>query len=191
MKIGFLCGSLRAGSINKKLEAALMMRAQELAAEMGIKLTATIIDLADYEMPIFHGDMSAPDSVHGLIARMADCDAIIITSPEYNGSLPPLLKNVIDWTSTISKDHLSGPIYGIAASSPGPMSGIMGMRQIAYILTRLGAEVVPVQVGCGHAANAFMDDGCFVAGNTAKLADKMLESLILRVRQKSAYNAAG
>ena len=181
--VAFLCGSLRTGSINRQLESALMLRAERAG------LAPTRVDLADYELPLYHGDLELPDNATRLVGTLEGFDAVVVVSPEYNGSLPPLLKNVIDWTSTHSTNHLRGPVYGIASCTPGPMSGIMCMRQIAYILTRLGAEVVPTQVGVGLASQAF-DGEDLAEGRSAELADTMLGSLRTRALQKRAYSEA-
>ena len=176
--IGLICGSLRKGSINKALEGALAKRLEAAGAD------TNIIDLNDFELPLFHGDLKTPPKLAALAQAMADCDGIIIISPEYNGGLPPLLKNAIDWTSTFGREHLDGPIYAIASCSPGPMSGIMVMRQINYILTRLHAELVPVQLGCGNAETAFDNKGRLIAQPASDLADKMIEQLFSRIAQK-------
>lgn len=180
VSIAFICASLRHGSINQKLEAALMIKAAALGAE------PTKIDLADYDMPLFHGDFKAPDTVKALIERLKGFDAVVIITPEYNGSLPPLLKNVIDWTSTVETGHLTGPVYGIAACTPGPMSGIMCLRQLHYILNRLGATVVPTQVGCGNASAVFDGAGRLSAEPTNSLSDKMLSQLITHAERARA-----
>lgn len=177
-KIAFICASLRHGSINQQLETALMIKAASLEVE------ALKLDLNDYEMPLYHGDLKTPEAAHDLIERLKTFDAVIIVTPEYNGSLPPLLKNVIDWTSTVETGHFTGPVYGIASCTPGPMSGIMCLRQLHYILTRVGAEVVPTQVGCGKAQAAFDGEGRLIAEPSNGLADKMLGQIINRVRQK-------
>ncbi|GLQ20705.1 NADPH-dependent FMN reductase [Algimonas porphyrae] len=177
VSIAFVCASLREGSINQTLETALMIKAAALDAE------PVKIDLSEYDMPLYHGDLRTPDTVQALIDRLKTFDAIVIVTPEYNGSLPPLLKNVIDWTSTVETGHLTGPIYGIASCTPGPMSGIMCLRQLHYILNRVGAEVVPAQVGCGNASKAFDGEGRIAVEPTNGLADKMLGQLIERARQ--------
>ena len=177
-KIGFVCGSLRQGSINQTLTKALMKKAKSAGAK------SSYIDLAKYEMPIFHGDLKTPPTVKKLITRMKGCDGIIIVSPEYNGSMPPLLKNVIDWTSTVETGHISGPVYGIASCTPGPLSGVMVMRQIQFTLMRLGADLVPVQTGCGNASNAFDKAGNLTAQPASTLADKMLAQMICRIAAK-------
>jgi NAD(P)H-dependent FMN reductase len=177
-KIGFICGSLREGSINKTLETALRKRFKAAGA------STSVIDLGKYDIPLFHGDLDVPPDVKKLANRMKKFDGIVIVSPEYNGGLPPLLKNTIDWTSTLGVDHFTGPSYAIASCTPGPMSGIMCMRQINYILTRLGAEVLPIQVGVGNAATSFNAKGQLVYERSSELADKMIAMMLMRLAQK-------
>lgn len=177
-KIGFLCASLRNGSINKQLEKALIKRFKSVGAK------TSSIDLAAYDLPLYHGDLPQPAGVKRLIRKMKSYDGIVIVSPEYNGGLPPVLKNAIDWTSTVETGHIRGPIYGIAACTPGAMSGIMAMRQIQYILTRLGAEVIPTQVGCGNAAAAFDKRGELIAEPTSTLANSMRDAMLDRIARQ-------
>ncbi len=176
-KIGFICGSLRTDSINQKLQSALQARYDKAGAQ------TTLIDLGHYDLPLYHGDISVPQGVQALIDDMKSQDGIVVVSPEYNGGLPPLLKNAIDWTSTVSTDHFRNPVYGIAACSPGPMSGIMCMRQINYILMRVGANVLPTQVGVGNAAIAFDEEGDLITQPSSDLADKLIASMLLRISQ--------
>ena len=135
-KIGFLCGSLREGSINKQLSKALQKKAKAMGAKTGE------INLGTYDLPIYHGDLKTPAGVRKLISRMKSFDGIIIVSPEYNGGLPPVLKNAIDWTSTVEMGHISGKVFGIASCTPGPMSGIMVMRQMQFMLIDYNAEAL-------------------------------------------------
>ncbi|MBC6403737.1 MAG: NAD(P)H-dependent oxidoreductase [Hyphomonadaceae bacterium] len=176
LKIGFICGSLRADSLNRKLAQALM----QIATDRGAN--PVDIDLGSYGLPLYHGDLDTPASVRRLIEDCLACDGIVIVSPEYNGSVPPVLKNAIDWTSTISTDHIKGPVYGIAACTPGPMSGIMCMRELQFLLLRLGADLVPVQVGCGNADEAFGNDGALVRERTRDLARMMLDQMLDRIK---------
>jgi len=96
-KIGFLCGSLRKDSINQKLSKALQKKAKAAGAKTGE------INLATYDLPMFHGDLKTPAGVRKFINRMKSFDGVVIVSPEYNGGLPPVLKNAIDWSSTVAK----------------------------------------------------------------------------------------
>ena len=177
-KIAFICASLRKGSINKSLEKALIKRFKEV----GVKTSS--IDLNNYDMPIFHGDLKTPPTVNKLINRLKKFDGIVVVSPEYNGCLPPLLKNTIDWTSTVSTDYIKGAVWGLASASPGPMSGIMCMRQMQFIFTRLGGDVLPQQVGCGQAAKAFDAKGNLTAQPALSFADNMRDMMLERIAQK-------
>ncbi|WP_298915283.1 NADPH-dependent FMN reductase [uncultured Algimonas sp.] len=179
-KLAFVCGSLRDGSINRKLEVALMHR---VASHGG---TAEAVSLSDYDMPIYHGDLETPATVPALIDTLAGYDGIVIVTPEYNGSLPPVLKNAVDWTSTVSTRWIKDQTFGIASCTPGPMSGIMCLRELAFLLRRLGGDVVPTQVGVGNAANAFDGDGRLSAQPSSDFADQMLSSVIGMARRKHA-----
>lgn len=181
--LAFVCASLREGSINKQLETALAARVE------GHGGTADIVSLDDYEMPIYHGDLETPDTVPALIEKLAGYDGIIIVTPEYNGSLPALLKNAIDWTSTVSTRWIKDQTFGIASCTPGPMSGIMGLRELAFLLRRLGGDVVPTQVGVGTASKAFDESGALIAQPGSDLADQMLASVIAMARRKQAAKA--
>ena len=175
-KIGFLCGSLRKGSINQQLSKALQKKAKSMGTKTGE------VNLATYDLPLYHGDLKTPAGVKKLITRMKGFDGIVMISPEYNGGLSPVLKNAIDWTSTVETGHINGKVYGIAACTPGPMSGIMVMRQMQFILMRLGADLVPAQAGCGFAGKAFDSKGALIAEPASSLADKMLTQMLARIK---------
>ena len=169
--IGFMCGSLRSSSINKQLEKALIKRFKRA----GFKTTS--INLGRYDLPLYNGDLTLPSGVKALSRKLKSCDGIIVVSPEYNGGLTPLLKNAIDWVSTLSTEPFKSPYWGIAACSPGTMSGIMAMRQTNYILTRLGAHVSPIQVGVGNAPDAFDASGELITEPATTLAEALIESM--------------
>jgi len=177
-KIAFICASLREGSINKTLEKALIKRFKAAGAK------TSSIDLGKYEMPIYNGDLKTPPTVQKLIKRLSGFDGIVVVSPEYNGCLPPLLKNTIDWTSTVSTDYIKNSVWGLSSATPGPMSGIMCMRQMQFIFTRLGGDVLPQQVGCGNASKALNERGDLVAEPASTYADKMRDMMLERIAQK-------
>ena len=116
-----------------------------------------------------------------LARKLKTCDGIVVVSPEYNGGLPPVLKNAVDWVSTLGTDAFKSPYWGIASCSPGPMSGIMAMRQINYILMRLGAHVSPIQVGVGNAPEAFNASGKLIAQPATTLLEALIEDMRAQV----------
>ncbi|MEW6254242.1 MAG: NAD(P)H-dependent oxidoreductase, partial [Planctomycetota bacterium] len=96
-KILAFAGSLRRDSWNRKLIQVAAEAARVAGAEV------TLIDLADYPLPLMDEDLEArdglPTNAQRLKALFKAHDALLIASPEYNSSLPPLLKNTLDWVS--------------------------------------------------------------------------------------------
>jgi len=180
--IGLLSGSGRTASMNRKLLTAMAHIFTDLGA------TVKIIDLNDYDMPIYNGDYEeangVPDAAKKLIAALTACDGVFIATPEYNGCIPALLKNTIDWTTRIGLEQFSRPIYAIGSATPGSLSGIMALRQLHFILNRLGAQVVPTQLGVGRYGQAFDVDGRFKDDATLSRAEKLAGQVLSVIRNK-------
>lgn len=180
MKIAIFSGSTRSGSINGKLVTALTTPLKTAGFDV------TVLSLSDYEMPLYNGDLEgeqgAPKSAKALSDVLKAQDAVWVVSPEYNGGLPPILKNTIDWLTRLdTMDHYHNPIWVISACTPGAMSGIMCMRQIQYILTRIGTQVLQFQMGVGFAAGAFNSDGTLARENDQSFADRVISALKSRL----------
>ena len=129
-------------------------------------MTAEIVDLRDYPMPFYDGDIEASDGLppkaHELKALMLAHDALLLSCPEYNSSISGVLKNTIDWVSRPRPNEPSafkGKIAGLLAASPGNLGGVRGLLTVRQVLTTLGVLVVPTQFALSQAANAFADDG--------------------------------
>ena len=170
-RIGFICGSLREDSINRQLELAL----RHLYDDAGFE--TELIDLADYPLPIYHGDLEEPETLKPLIARMNACDGIVVVTPEYNGGLPALLKNTIDYVTTVSTDPFKGAVWGIASCTPGPLSGVVCLRTLALLLMRIGGQVCPTFIGVGNASKAFDAERLLADGLPHKLAVAQIEDM--------------
>ncbi len=158
-KILIVPGSSRSGSHNTRLAAA----AQKVFSTLECEVTR--LSLSDYPLPIFDSDLEAKNGVPKnavKLARMFDAhDGIMLVSPEYNGSVPPLLKNTLDWISRVKNDD-RGQIFpyrdktfALAAASPGLLGGIRCLGHLRDILTSVGANVIAKQVAIGNAASAF------------------------------------
>ena len=155
-------GSIRRDSFNRKLIAAAAGKAHGFGADV------TLVNLADFSMPLYDGDTEEAEGIpeNGLKLRssMLEHDALLIACPEYNGSITPLLKNVIDWTSRPSDDVKSTAAYrskvaGLLSASPGRLGGMRGLVHVRAILNGIGVHVVPGDVAVGSAHSAFADDG--------------------------------
>lgn len=184
MKIAIFPGSNRTGSINQKMCEAMAARYEARGAEV------TLLSLADFEMPIYDGDWEdahgAPVAAQELHDELIAHDAVLMVSPEYNGSMPALLKNTIDWLTRLSDmEAFTKPVWSIGACTPGGLSGVMVMRDMQFILNRLGAELVPVQMGVSNAASAFNEQGGFSNDRIAGTAEKQIDAVYDRVARKT------
>lgn len=158
-KILILGGSIRSGSYSQQLADAY---ASKLA---GLDCMVTRITLTDYSLPIMDEDLQKasgiPDNAVKLARLFHGSDAVVIVTPEYNGSLPPLLKNAIDWISRVSTNNGSpviayrNKLCAIASTSAGLMGGVSALGHLRDILVRLGMLVISEQLALGHANKAF------------------------------------
>ena len=138
MNILAIAGSLRKGSYNK----ALVRATQELAPE---GMTITSFDLAD--IPLFNEDVEAegdPASVVALKRAIHEADGLLLATPEYNHSMPAVMKNAVDWASRPPKPTaLDGKPVGIIGASPGLTGTARAQEHLRASLTNPNALVMP------------------------------------------------
>ncbi len=160
-KILAFAGSSRIDSVNKKLIKIAVQGAQEAGAEV------TLIDLLDYPMPIYNGDLEdkdgLPEHARTFKKLLTSHDGILIASPEYNSTFPALLKNAIDWASRAEspdEPRLSAfrnKIAGIMCATPGGSGGMKGLLFLRLQLEYIGVIVLPNQQSVSNAYHAFDD----------------------------------
>lgn len=157
-----LAGSARKDSFNKRL----VLQAAHGAKTAGAKVT--FIDLKDYPLPIYDGDLEEseglPENVNKLKALFKSHQGFLIASPEYNGSITALLKNTIDWVSRPVEGEpplaaFKGKIASLMSASPGGLGGLRGLVHARAILGNIGCVVLPDQMAVGQAFKAFDDTG--------------------------------
>jgi NAD(P)H-dependent FMN reductase len=184
-KILVFAGSARKDSVNKKLAR---FAAKQLENQAG---QVTFIDLADYPLPIYDGDQEAlefPENAKKLHALFKSHQALLIAAPEYNSSVTPLLKNVIDWVSRgfdqePSMSAYKGKVAGLISASPGALGGLRGLVHLRSILGNIGVLVIPEQVALGNAFEAFNEQGDLKDEGSVKRLNSLTSSL-LSVSQK-------
>ena len=157
--------STRRESFNKKLVAIAAQGAREAGAEV------TLIDLKDFPLPLFDQDLEAeqgmPENGKKLKKLFIDHDGLLIASPEYNSSLPAVLKNAMDWVSRPAPGEPSlaafrGKVATLMSASPGALGGLRGLVHVRSILGNLGVIVLPDQIALAKAHEAFQPDGSLV-----------------------------
>ena len=161
LKILVIPASLRSGSHNVKLA---MAAAYEFA-QAGVEVTR--LSLGDYPLPIYDGDLQAksgvPKNAVNLKRMMGAHHGVVIVTPEYNSSVPALLKNTIDWITRVQDPHESrGQIFrqkpfAIAAASEGRLGGTRALAALRLILSACQAIVVPNQLALSFADQAYDD----------------------------------
>lgn len=161
-KILCFAGSLRKDSFNKKLAKLAATKAEAAQA------LVTYVDLKDYPMPIYDGDIEAsegiPENAKKLKALMKDHQGFILSCPEYNSSITPVLKNAIDWASRPLEGEknlecFKGKVAALLAASPGKLGGLRGLVTVRAILESIGVICIPDQLSVGMASEAFDSDG--------------------------------
>jgi chromate reductase len=161
LKILVIPGSLRTGSHNARLAAA---AAHELA-QAGAEVTR--ISLGDFPLPIYDGDLQTKSGVpkHAInLKRMIGVHhGVLMVTPEYNSSVPPLLKNAIDWVTRVQDAHetrgqvFRQRIFAIAAASEGRLGGTRALAALRLILAACHANVIPNQLALSFADQAYDD----------------------------------
>ncbi|MGB1077438.1 MAG: NADPH-dependent FMN reductase [Bdellovibrionales bacterium] len=183
-KLLFMAGSARKDSINKKLAKL----ASKIAQENGSENDTTFIDLKDYEMPLYDGDLEAekglPENAIKLKKLFVEHDGFFIASPEYNSSFSPLLKNALDW---ISRPHeegegsliaFSGKVAALSAAAPGALGGLRGLVPLRMMLGNIGVTVTPHQTAISFGFEAFDDDGNLKDEQQSAMLEKTVDQFI-------------
>jgi chromate reductase, NAD(P)H dehydrogenase (quinone) len=161
LKILVIPASLRTGSLNVRLAATVAHELSQAGAEV------RRISLADFPLPIYDGDLQTksgvPKNAINLKRMIGAHHGVLIVTPEYNSSIPPLLKNTIDWLTRVQDAHESrGQVFGerafaIAAASEGQLGGARALAALRLILTACHAMVIPNQLALSFASAAYDD----------------------------------
>jgi chromate reductase len=180
-KILVFSGSIRRDSVNRRLAAL----AADAVAEAGGEVTR--LDLRDYPLPIYDGDLEAeqglPANAVALKTLFKAHAGLFIVSPEYNGFFPPLLKNAIDWLSRPNGGEsglapYAGKVAAICAASPGGLGGIRCLPLLRQQLSNLTVTVLPQQLALANADQAFDDDGALKDRGQAQTLAKIAGELV-------------
>jgi chromate reductase len=174
-----ISGSLRAGSFNTALARA----AAELApVGVEIELYDGLRDLPPYDQDLDEAGGAPPDEVRHLRARIEGADALLVVTPEYNGSVPGVLKNAIDWVSARHRgSSLLNKTVAIAGATTGQYGAIWAQQDLRRILGISGARVIAGELPVSRAQNAFDEKGALTDPLLGDRLRKHLENLVHEV----------
>ncbi len=188
-RILVFAGSAREASLNKKLARVAAKAVNEQGGE------ATYIDLRDYPMPIYEGDLEEregmPPKARELRELFVSHPAFLIVSPENNGSIPSLLKNAIDWLSRDTEgrsglEPYRGKIVALMAASPGAFGGVMALGHLRQSLVKLFAHVISDQFPLPKADQAFAEDGSLTQSWQQKSVQNVVRQLVETTKRMTA-----
>ncbi|EWG99014.1 NADPH-dependent FMN reductase [Halomonas sp. BC04] len=184
-RILVFAGSTREASFNKRLARLAARRLEALGSQ------ATFIDLQDYPMPLYEGDLETehglPENALALRKLLAGHRGLLIASPEYNGFITPLMKNTIDW---ISRPHqgesglklFAGRVAALLSASPGGLGGMRSLALMRQLLNNVGVTVLPDQLAVAKAGDAFDDNGGLCDEGHQKKLDAICQRLVKTTR---------
>jgi chromate reductase, NAD(P)H dehydrogenase (quinone) len=152
-----LGASLRPGSLNERLADV----AAAIVAEKGVKIDRA--RMVDFDCPSYNNDVERsagiPPGAEAMRRRLLAADAFIIASPEYNASMPGVLKNVIDWVSRYHPQPFNGKQALLLSASPSMAGGNRGLWALRIPLEHLGARIYPDMFSLAQAHQAFDANG--------------------------------
>jgi NAD(P)H-dependent FMN reductase len=155
LKVLVFGASLRADSLNRKL-AALAGRVVEQSGA-----TVDHASMRDFDVPSFDGDVERtqgiPKGAEELRRRLIESDAFVVSSPEYNGSMPGALKNLIDWTSRFRPQPFDGKHGLLLSASPSMGGGNRGLWALRIPFEHLGARIYPDMFSLAQAHKALVE----------------------------------
>jgi chromate reductase, NAD(P)H dehydrogenase (quinone) len=155
-----MSGSLRADSLNSRLAS--------LAASVFETNGATVdrASLHEFAVPLYDGDLEQADGIPAGAAafreRLEACDGFVLASPEYNGSMPGVVKNLVDWTSRFRPQPFIERHCLLMSASPSMVGGNRGLWALRVPLEHLGTRVYPDMFSLAKAHDALDADGVFV-----------------------------
>jgi NAD(P)H-dependent FMN reductase len=166
LRVLVLAASLRVESINARLA--------QLAGTVieGLGASVDLGTMREFDAPSYDGDTESADGLptgaQAFRARLEAANAFVIVSPEYNASMPGVLKNAIDWVSRARPQPFNQRHGLLMSASPSMVGGNRGLWALRVPLEHLGARIYPDMFSLAQAHTAFADDG--------NLADQRLQS---------------
>ena len=175
LKVLVFGASLRADSLNRQLAALAAQCAQQNGA------TVDHASMRDFDVPSYDGDLEKeqgiPRGAEELRRRLLDNDAFIISSPEYNGSMPGVFKNLIDWTSRFRPQPFDGKHGLLLSASPSMGGGNRGLWALRMPFEHLGARIYPDMFSLAQAHKALVNGDIADAALRARF-DKNLQAFL-------------
>ena len=178
MRLLGVSGSLRSGSLNTQL---LRLAAEELPEDVELELYDELASIPPFDQDL--ADL-APDEVVRLKDAVAEADAILVATPEFNGSIPGQLKNAFDWVSRpLGENPARGKPVAVIGASTSSFGGVWAQRDLKKVLGILGARVLDVELPVAKADRRLADPDLELRAELARVADALVAAVETSTRE--------
>ena len=178
MRILGISGSLRAGSLNTQL---LRLAAEELPPDVELELYDELASIPPFDQDLVE---VAPGEVARLKEAVAEADAILVATPEFNGSIPGQLKNAVDWVSRpLGENPARGKPVAVIGASTSSFGGIWAQRELKKVLGILGARVLDVELPVAKADRRLAEPDLELRSELAGVVDALVASVEAPARE--------
>jgi chromate reductase, NAD(P)H dehydrogenase (quinone) len=180
MKLLGIAGSLRVGSLNAQL---LRLAAEELPEGVELEIFDGLAEIPPYDNDF--EDVADP-AVDRLKAMIADADGILVATPEYNASIPGVLKNAFDWVSRpLAENPIRRKPVAVIGASTSAFGAVWAQRELKKVLGVMGAKVLDVELPVAKADQRLADPDLELreqlAGTVATLTEAALDRFLVAV----------
>jgi len=162
MKVLAICGSQRIGSYNQKL----LDFASQILTTLEIEVSP--LSIAENLLPMFSQDILPTTEVASIVSKIGSqvvaCDGVIISSPQINGSIPPILKNLVDWISSHRENEGDAQVFKhkvicLMGAARGDGTCLGGLAHLSAVFGHLGAVIVPQYYSVSQVEKVISDGG--------------------------------
>jgi chromate reductase len=179
-------GSLRAGSYNRRL---LLAAAQLMPVGATFETWPALAAIPGYDEDL--DTVAPPAAVAALRAAIANADAVLIATPEYNSSIPGQLKNALDWVSRpAGKSALTGKPAAVIGASTGMFGAVWAQAELRKVLGAMGGRVIEVELPVGHAKELLVDDHLELSPEQSHQLEEILAELVAQAEIEAELVAA-
>ena len=179
MRVLGISGSLRRDSLNSAL---LRAAAERLPAGAEWSEFEALREIPPYDADAELGE--TPEAVRELLAAMREADAVLIATPEYNHSIPGVLKNALDWASRpAGKSVLNGTPAAAIGASTGMFGAVWAQAETRKVLGALGGRVVERELPVAHAAELYRNGRLELSPEQSQQLEEILATLVSEVEQ--------
>jgi chromate reductase, NAD(P)H dehydrogenase (quinone) len=182
MNVLAISGSLRSGSHNARL---LRAAAELLPPSVQLVIFDGLKAVPPYDEDDNFG--AGPAGARRLRRVIAQADAVLIATPEYNSSIPGQLKNALDWASRPNNDAvLAGKAVAVIGASTGMFGAVWAQAEVRKVLGAIGARVIDLELPVPKADSAFTEDGRLADPELRDQLEEILAELVSLAEQSAA-----